>query len=261
MDANQLFSLKGRTVMVTGASGGIGLHLAGVFARAGASVALTARRRDRIEAAAQALVDAGHRACAAYLDVTDGSSIGAAFDAVEKSLGTPVDTLLNNSGVLYAKRFLDQDIAEVGRLLDTNLKGAFQVAQEAARRMAQQGGGVIINVASTAGLAAGAQFSSYCASKAGLIQLTQGDGTRARAQEHPRQRHLSRQHRNRHVADLQGQGHGQGAAGAHSAAPAGNPGRPRWRRAPAGFRCQPLHDGNGDSCRWRPVAQLDVAAP
>jgi NAD(P)-dependent dehydrogenase (short-subunit alcohol dehydrogenase family) len=172
MDANQLFSLKGRTVMVTGASGGIGLHLAGVFARAGASVALTARRRDRIEAAAQALVDAGHRACAAYLDVTDGSSIGAAFDAVEKSLGTPVDTLLNNSGVLYAKRFLDQDIAEVGRLLDTNLKGAFQVAQEAARRMAQQGGGVIINVASTAGLAAGAQFSSYCASKAGLIQLT-----------------------------------------------------------------------------------------
>ena len=172
MDANKLFSLKGRTVMVTGASGGIGLHLAGVFARAGASVALTARRRDRIDSATQALAGQGHKVFTAYLDVTDGESISAAFDDVEKALDAPVDILLNNSGVLYAKRFLDQDIAEVSRLLDTNLKGAFQVAQEAARRMARHGGGIIINVASTAGLAAGAQFSSYCASKAGLIQLT-----------------------------------------------------------------------------------------
>ncbi|MCK9284031.1 MAG: SDR family oxidoreductase [Rhodocyclaceae bacterium] len=172
MEIPKLFSLEGRTAMVTGASSGIGLHLAGVLAQAGAAVALVARRRDRLQAAAEALAAQGHRVCTAYLDVTDAASIPAAFDSAEAQLGAPVDTLLNNSGILYAKRFLDQDMTEVERLLDTNLKGAFRVAQEAARRMVKHGGGNIINVASTAGLAAGAQFSSYCASKAGLIQLT-----------------------------------------------------------------------------------------
>ncbi|MFZ5508557.1 MAG: SDR family NAD(P)-dependent oxidoreductase [Pseudomonadota bacterium] len=168
----QLFGLEGRTALVTGASSGIGRHLAGVFAEAGAKVALAARRRDRLEAAAQELKERGHQVCTTYLDVTDGDSIPQAFDTVEKAFGRPVDLLLNNSGVLYAKRFLDQDMAEVSRLLDTNLKGSFQVAQEAARRMVKNGGGVIINMASTAGFGAGAQFSSYCASKAGLVHLT-----------------------------------------------------------------------------------------
>jgi NAD(P)-dependent dehydrogenase (short-subunit alcohol dehydrogenase family) len=171
MIAQTIFSLKGRTALITGASSGIGLHIAGVYARAGARVVLAARRMDRIEAAVDELRRAGHQASGVYLDVTQTDTIAAAFDAVEKDLGAPLDILFNNSGVLYAKSFLEQEESEISRIFDTNLKGAMLVAQQAARRMSAAGGGVIINIASTAGLRAGGSLSSYCASKAALIHL------------------------------------------------------------------------------------------
>lgn len=168
-----LFSLRGRTALVTGASSGLGAHVAGVYARAGAAVALAARRTDRIESLAADLRAQDHRACAIALDVCDAAAIPRAFDDAEAALGAPVDLLFNNAGVLYARRFVDQDMAEVDRVFDTNLRGAFRCAQEAARRMVRrQCGGAIVNVASTAAFGTGAQFSSYCASKAGLVQLT-----------------------------------------------------------------------------------------
>lgn len=172
LDFESLFSLKGKTALVTGASSGIGLHVAQLFARAGAAVALAARRLDRTQAAAQALRDSGHRACAVALDLLDDASVGAAFDHAEHQLGSPVTLLFNNAGVLYSGRFLEQDMAEVDKVLDTNLRGNFRVAQEAARRMAVHRDGVIVNVASTAALGVGALLSSYCASKAGLVHLT-----------------------------------------------------------------------------------------
>lgn len=173
MTAETLFSLEGRTALVTGASSGIGLHLAGVLAKAGAAVALGARRKERVDAAARDLAAQGHRAAGVKLDVTRTESIPAAFDEAQRLLGAPVDVLINNAGVLYLKRFLDQQPDEIGRVLDTNLKGSFLVAQEAARRMVAIGRGAIVNIASTAGLRAGATLSSYSASKAGLIHLTQ----------------------------------------------------------------------------------------
>ena len=172
LDFESLFSLKGKTALVTGASSGIGLHVAQLFAKAGAAVALAARRLDRTQAAAQALRDSGHRACAVALDLLDDASVGAAFDQAERQLGSPVNLLFNNAGVLYSGRFLEQDMAEVDKVLDTNLRGNFRVAQEAARRMAVHRDGVIVNVASTAALGVGALLSSYCASKAGLVHLT-----------------------------------------------------------------------------------------
>ena len=172
MSFDALFNLRGKTALITGASSGIGLHVARLYASAGASVALAARRVDRIEAAAQQLRDAGHRACAVPMDLLDDASIGTAMDAAESQLGAPLNLLFNNAGVLYAARFVDQEIAEVDKVFDTNLRGNFRVAQEAARRMIQQRDGVIINVASTAAFGTGAQLSSYCASKAGLAHLT-----------------------------------------------------------------------------------------
>jgi NAD(P)-dependent dehydrogenase (short-subunit alcohol dehydrogenase family) len=172
LDYDALFNLRGRTALITGASSGIGLHVAQLYARAGAAVALAARRVDRIEAAAQQLCEAGHRACAVPMDLLDDASIDAAMDSAEAQLGAPLNLLFNNAGVLYAARFLDQDMAEVDRVFDTNLRGNFRVAQAAARRMSVQRDGVIINVASTAAFGAGAQLSSYCASKAGLAHLT-----------------------------------------------------------------------------------------
>lgn len=172
MNFDALFNLRGKTALITGASSGIGLHVARLYASAGAAVALAARRVDRIEAAARELRDAGHRACAVPMDLLDDASIGAAMDAAEAQLDAPLNLLFNNAGVLYAARFVDQDMAEVDKVFDTNLRGNFRVAQEAARRMSQHRDGVIINVASTAAFGTGAQLSSYCASKAGLAHLS-----------------------------------------------------------------------------------------
>lgn len=167
-----IFDLTGKRVLVSGASSGIGLHLAGVFARAGASVALGARRTERLENAVKDFTAEGLRACAVPLDVTRVETIAAAWKLAESELGGPVDILFNNAGTLYAEKFVFQTLSDIERVFDTNLKGAYLVAQEAARHMAQRRAGSIINVASTAGLRAGGLLSSYGASKAGLIHLT-----------------------------------------------------------------------------------------
>lgn len=173
MSIEGMFSLSNKVALVSGGSSGIGLHLARVLAEAGCAVALAARRKDKMEAAVDKLITNGHRACAVQMDVTDSSTIAPAFDAVEKALGAPVDVLLNNAGVIYLGKFTDQPEEQVARIFDTNLKGAFLVAQEGARRMAKAGRGAIINVASVAGLRAAGFLSSYAASKAALLRLTE----------------------------------------------------------------------------------------
>lgn len=172
MDFRQLFGLDGRTALVTGASSGLGLHIARTYAAAGAKVALAARRLDRVHEAASVLCDTGHTACGVALDVTRPETIAKALDEAESQLGSPIDILFNNAGVLYSRKFLDQEQDKVEAVFNTDLKGAFLVAQEVARRMATAGGGAIINVSSTSGLRAGGMLSSYGAAKAGLIHLT-----------------------------------------------------------------------------------------
>lgn len=167
-----LFSLQGKIALITGASSGIGLHFAHLFSAAGARVALVARRIDTIQASVGEIESTGGKAIGLFMDVTDSKSIAPAFDLAETALGGTVEILVNNSGAMYAAGFLDQDEAEVERIFATNLKGAFLVAQEAARRMSSAGRGSIINVASTAGLRPGGLLSSYGASKAGLTHLT-----------------------------------------------------------------------------------------
>lgn len=166
------FRLNGRVALVTGASSGIGLHLAGVLARAGAFVALAARRKHKVDDAATELSRQGHRAIGIELDVARPETHESAFQAIEEGLGRKPDILLNCAGIILSKPFLEQTEAEVAAVLQTNLLGAYFVAQRAANAMAAAGGGSIINVASTAGLRPGGTLSSYCASKAGLLHLT-----------------------------------------------------------------------------------------
>jgi len=172
MSLQELFSLAGRTALISGASSGIGLHTARTFAQAGAQVVLCARRLDRIEDAAAALRADGFSAHAVVLDVTRPEMIADAWAMAERQVGQAVDILFNNAGVLYTERFVDQQIDRVDAVFDTDLRGAFLVAQQAARSMAARGRGSIINVASTSGLRAGGSLSSYGAAKAGLIHLT-----------------------------------------------------------------------------------------
>lgn len=168
----QMFDLCGKTAFVAGASSGIGLHTARLLAEAGASVVLAARRIDRLKESVSSLRADGHHACAVSLDVTEKASIAPAWEEAEFQTGEPIDILFNNAGIIYIERFTEQNHDEVARIFDTNLKGAFLVAQEAARHMAVRNCGSIINVASSSGLRAGGHMSSYGASKAGLIHLT-----------------------------------------------------------------------------------------
>lgn len=168
---SDLFRLDGSCALVTGASGSLGRHFADVLARAGAAVVVAARRLDRLETIAAGIRAAGGEAMAVALDVTDAGSIGAAFAAAEASLG-PVTVVVNNAGLTISKPLLEHDEADWDKVMDTNLKGAWLVAQEAARRMTASGGGNIINIASILGLRVAGAVPVYSASKAGLIHLT-----------------------------------------------------------------------------------------
>jgi NAD(P)-dependent dehydrogenase (short-subunit alcohol dehydrogenase family) len=171
-EQSEIFSLEGKTAFVAGASSGIGHHTAWTLAKAGAKVILAARREDKLADAVRSMRTRGLDACSVTLDVTEPSSIVDAWQAAERLIGNPVDILFNCAGFAYVERFLAQDPDEVSRIFDTNLKGAFLMAQEGARRMAQLGAGSIINVASTSGLRAAGRLSSYGAAKAGLLHLT-----------------------------------------------------------------------------------------
>ncbi len=164
-----VFSLKGRVALVTGASGGLGRHFTRVLHAAGASVALAARRPESVAEDAAAL---GERAMAVALDITQPASIAAALDAVEARFGL-CDLLVNNAGIAATRRFLDHDVADWDAVMGVDLRGAFLMGQEAARRMVAAGkGGVIVNIASILAERVVPGVASYTAAKGGLVQLT-----------------------------------------------------------------------------------------
>jgi NAD(P)-dependent dehydrogenase (short-subunit alcohol dehydrogenase family) len=167
------FDLTGRVALVTGASSGLGRHFAGVLARAGAAVAVAARRVESLAEVAVEIAESGGNATVIRLDVTDARSVHEAVAAAVAQLGG-LDILVNNAGTTVTRTMLDLSEAEWDAVLDVNLKGCFLVAQAAARAMVQAGrGGAIVNIASILGLRASAQLAPYIASKAGLVRLSQ----------------------------------------------------------------------------------------
>jgi len=167
-----MFDVTGKVALVTGASSGFGAHFAKLLATHGAKVVVAARRMDRLESLVNEINAAGGKALAAALDVTDEDSIKAAFDIAEASFGT-VDIVSNNAGVADSK--LAKDVTEESWdfVLDTNLKGVWMVAMEAAKRMIKAGKpGSIVNTASMLGLRVAVSQSTYATSKAGVIHLT-----------------------------------------------------------------------------------------
>ncbi len=164
-------ALHGRAALVTGASGGLGAHFAGVLARCGARVAVAARRADACAAVSAAIAAAGGESYPVRMDVADGTSVRAAVAEVEERFGR-LDILVNNAGIAASAPALDLAEADWDAVLDTNLKGAFLAAQAAAGIMQRHGGGTIVNVASILGLRVAGQVAAYAASKAGLVQLT-----------------------------------------------------------------------------------------
>ena len=162
--------LAGRVAVVTGGATGIGLGTARALAADGATVYLAVRdlARGRRVAAEESIRGADVRAVA--LDVTDARSVAGAFDELDGA--GRLDIVVNNAGVDVVGRVEDLSEADWDAGLDTNLKGPFLVARQAIPRLRAAGGGVIVNVASNAGLVARAEEPAYSASKAGLIMLT-----------------------------------------------------------------------------------------
>ncbi|MFJ3485930.1 SDR family NAD(P)-dependent oxidoreductase [Pseudomonas sp. NPDC090202] len=169
---SRLFDLSGQRVLVTGASSGLGLHFARTLAAAGARVAVAARRVERLDELVSELSAAGHEARAYALDVTSRQSVVACLEAIEADFGG-LDIVINNAGVSDTRRVLDYDDQAWDSIVDTNLKGAWRVAQESARRMIAAGRtGSIINVTSILASRVGGGVGPYSAAKAGLSHLT-----------------------------------------------------------------------------------------
>ncbi len=166
------FDLSGKAALVTGASSGLGYFFALSLARAGARVAIGARRSDRLERLEAEIAALDGRAVPVKLDVRDAKSVAGAVSRAETELG-PLSILVNNAGVAVTRPALEVTEAEWDSVIETNLKGAWLVAQETARHMVKFGhGGSIINIASVLANRGSAQLSSYCASKAGIVNLT-----------------------------------------------------------------------------------------
>jgi NAD(P)-dependent dehydrogenase (short-subunit alcohol dehydrogenase family) len=165
-------SLMGRTAFVTGGGGGIGSATALALAGRGASVAVADRSFELAQATAARVEARGGRALALELDVAQEEAVGVAVAVAEGALG-PIEILVNNAGVAERRSFLELSAAEWRTVLEVNLTGAFICAQAVARRLrASERPGVIVNVASVAGLTGVSRRTAYGASKHGLVGLT-----------------------------------------------------------------------------------------
>lgn len=161
--------LSGQVALVTGGNRGIGRSIADHLARAGARVAVAARSAERAQEAAAALPGEGHAGFAT--DVADVASVDALIKSVETELGG-LDILVNNAGITEDNLLVRIGEAEWDRVIDTNLKGAFNTIRAAARGMMRRRQGRIINITSIVGLTGNKGQANYAASKAGLIGLT-----------------------------------------------------------------------------------------
>lgn len=160
--------LEGKVALVTGASRGIGRDIAARFVEAGAKVALVARNRDALQDTAS---DLGDKAFPFVADVADSESIRETVSAVEQDIG-PIDILVNNAGVTRDGVLVRVSEEDWDRVLDTNLKGAFNTTKVVARGMMKRRWGRVINITSVVGVIGNRGQVNYAASKAGLIGFT-----------------------------------------------------------------------------------------
>jgi NAD(P)-dependent dehydrogenase (short-subunit alcohol dehydrogenase family) len=168
--------------LVTGASGGIGLATARLFAEAGASVALVARRTDVINEEVERLTAAGHNALAVTADVTDSGQVQAMVAETVAHFGR-LDHAVNNAGIIN-ERGPAHELAEAewDRLIATNLTSVWLCMKHELVPMLRQGAGAIVNLSSVAGLRAAPGLAGYNASKHGVVGLTKGTGVEYAAQ-------------------------------------------------------------------------------
>jgi gluconate 5-dehydrogenase len=170
----ELFDLSNRVAIVTGGSRGLGQEFAEGLAEAGASLMLCARREQWLTPALEELRGRGYRVEGRVCDVTDPQQVDSVVKDTVEIFGR-IDILINNAGISWGERPETMSLDKWKSVLDTNLTGAFLFAQAVGRVMLEAKSGVIINIASVAGLRSathGPHFAGYVASKSALIGLT-----------------------------------------------------------------------------------------
>lgn len=169
----EVFSLKGKTAIVTGASQGLGEAIALGLAEAGANLVLASRNEESLAKVAAEIASQGAECLTVKTDMLKSSEIQAmAAKAVDKF--GKIDVLVNNAGINLVKPFVDQTEEDWDSVLDTNLKGYFLCSQVVGREMIKNQSGCVINNASVFGLRGFPNIASYIASKGGVVQLTRG---------------------------------------------------------------------------------------
>lgn len=161
---------EGKNVIVTGAGQGIGRAIVERFAQEGADVMLVGRRPEALEQAVREIEATRGRAWGHPTDVSDSTQVGEAVAAAMARWGR-IDVLVNNAGIAEEAPFLEIEEASWDRVLATNLRGAFLIAQRVAQEQVATGGGSIIHIASIDASGGDGPYASYNASKAGLLGL------------------------------------------------------------------------------------------
>ena len=169
---NNVLDFSGKVALVTGAAAGMGLATAKAFAAAGAAVVLADYKQEEVEAAAQDLVAAGHKALAVRCDVSDDVQIAAMVDRTVAEFGR-LDAAFNNAGVMaHIAPIADSSREDWDRVIGINLRGVWSCMKQELRQMERQGSGAIVNNASVGALTGNPGIASYIASKHGVVGLT-----------------------------------------------------------------------------------------
>lgn len=176
MDTLSLFSLKGKTVLITGSGSGIGLALAEGMAGAGAKIILNGRNAHKLMVAEAKLTSQGAEVEKLIFDVTDSTAVQQAVDEYEKRIG-PIDIVVNNAGVNPRSPFELFDEAEWKMVIDININGAMIVSQVVGRYMIERKRGKIINICSMQSELGRPTIVPYAVSKGGIKMLTKGLAT------------------------------------------------------------------------------------
>lgn len=171
MSNQTIFSLQGRTALVTGSSRGLGRAMAEGLAVAGARIIINGTDPSRVDETVAEFRAAGHQADAAAFDVTSEEAIKNAFASLDTA-GIEVDILVNNAGIQYRKPMIELETADWQRVIDTNLTSAFVIGREAAKRMIPRGYGKIVNIGSLTSELARATVAPYTVAKGGIKMLT-----------------------------------------------------------------------------------------
>lgn len=170
--SDKLFDLSGKIAVVTGASRGIGEATAKLLAEHGAHVIVSSRKREGVEAVAEAIRSAGGEATALPCHIGEPDQMKEFFDAIQRDFGR-LDILVNNAAANPSfGHILDTDVAAFQKTVDVNIRGYFYACVYGGRMMKEQGGGVIVNNASIAGFQPGPMMGIYSVTKAAVINMT-----------------------------------------------------------------------------------------